>query len=38
MPKLAELYKYYYNTEITNAHNASGDVNTLQLCLAKMLC
>ena len=37
MPKLAELYKYYYNTDITNAHNAAGDVNTLQLCLVKLL-
>ena len=37
MPKLSELYKHYYKTDIENAHTADGDVKTLMLCLLKMI-
>ena len=37
MPKLTELYTYYYGSEMLNAHNAGGDVKALKMCLLKML-
>lgn len=36
MPKLSELYKYFYGTDFENAHSAEGDVKALIACLAKM--
>jgi DNA polymerase III epsilon subunit-like protein len=36
MPKLSELYKYFYGTDFENAHSAEGDVKALISCLAKM--
>lgn len=36
-PKLSELYKHYYGSEMDNAHSADGDVKALTLCLLKML-
>lgn len=36
MPKLIELYKYYYGCDFENAHSAEGDVKALIACLAKM--
>lgn len=35
-PKLSELYKYLYNAEITNAHNAMFDVKHTFMCYIKM--
>jgi len=35
-PKLSELYKYLYNEEITNAHNALSDVKHTYKCYIKM--
>lgn len=37
MPKLSELYKYYYGTEMENAHNAEGDVIAVKKCILKMI-
>jgi DNA polymerase III epsilon subunit-like protein len=36
MPKLVELYRYYYGCDFDNAHNADGDVKALLQCLCKM--
>ena len=36
MPKLCELYKYYYGCDFENAHSAEGDVKALIECLVKM--
>ena len=36
MPKLIELYKFYYGCEFENAHSADGDVKALLKCLIKM--
>jgi len=36
MPKLCELYKYFYGCDFENAHSAEGDVKALIACLAKM--
>ena len=36
MPKLCELYKYYYGCDFENAHSAAGDVKALLECLIKM--
>ena len=36
MPKLIELYNYYYGCDFENAHSAEGDVKALIACLAKM--
>ena len=36
MPKLSELYKYFYGSDFENAHSADGDVKALIACLAKM--
>lgn len=35
-PKLSELYKYLYNEEISNAHNALSDVKHTYKCYIKM--
>ena len=36
MPKLSELYNYYYGCDFENAHSAEGDVKALIECLVKM--
>lgn len=36
MPKLSELYNYYYGCDFENAHSAEGDVKALIKCLVKM--
>ena len=36
MPKLCELYKYFYGYDFENAHSASGDVKALLECLQKL--
>lgn len=36
MPKLSELYNYYYGCDFENAHSAEGDVKALLECLVKM--
>lgn len=36
MPKLIELYNYFYKCDFDNAHSAEGDVKALLQCLAKM--
>jgi DNA polymerase III epsilon subunit-like protein len=36
MPKLIELYKYYYGCDFDNAHSADGDVRALLMCLSRM--
>jgi DNA polymerase III epsilon subunit-like protein len=36
MPKLSELYNYYYGCNFENAHSAEGDVKALIECLVKM--
>ena len=36
MPKLCELYKYYFGFDFENAHSAAGDVKALLECLVKM--
>ena len=36
MPKLCELYKYYYGKDFENAHSADGDVKALLDCLKMM--
>jgi DNA polymerase III epsilon subunit-like protein len=36
MPKLCELYYYYYGCEFENAHSAEGDVKALLECMVKM--
>lgn len=36
MPKLCELYKYYYEKDFENAHSADGDVKALLECLKMM--
>lgn len=36
MPKLCELYKYFYGCDFENAHSASGDVKALLECLKKL--
>lgn len=36
-PKLSELYKFFFNEEMQNAHNASYDTLFCQQCFEKML-
>jgi len=36
MPKLCELYRYYYNKDFENAHSADGDVRALLDVMKKM--
>ena len=36
MPKLIELYRFYYNEDFEGQHNADGDVRALMQCLSKM--
>jgi len=36
MPKLCELYKYYYGKDFENAHSADGDVKALIDCMKMM--
>ena len=36
MPKLCELYKYFYNKDFENAHSADWDVKALLECLKMM--
>ena len=36
MPKLCELYKYYYGKDFENAHSADGDVKALLEVLKMM--
>jgi len=36
MPKLKELYHFFYGKEFENQHSADGDVNALLECLKKM--
>jgi DNA polymerase III epsilon subunit-like protein len=36
MPKLCELYRYYYGKDFENAHSADGDVKALLECLRMM--
>jgi DNA polymerase-3 subunit alpha len=36
-PKLSDLYKHFYNVEMTNAHDASADTLYCQQCLKSLL-
>ena len=36
MPKLVELYNYFYGCDFDDAHSADGDVKALLKCLMKM--
>lgn len=36
-PKLNELYKYFYNEDIKNSHNAEADVDACIKCYLKMI-
>jgi len=36
MPKLSELYVYYYGKEFENQHSADGDVKALLEIMKKM--
>lgn len=36
-PKLSELYKFFYNEDMENAHDASFDTKYCHMCFSKML-